>query len=71
MATPAGEPDLLYGIDDIASALGMTRRQAYYLHEKGEIPTFKVGRKLAARRSTLDELVKQWEAAGRADGGAR
>lgn len=53
------ETDLLTGMKAIAGALGMTKRQAYHLHETGEIPTFRMGGKIYARRSTL---AKHFEA---------
>ena len=45
--------DLLTGVQAIADAIGMTKRQAYHLHEHGELPTFKMRGKVYARRSTL------------------
>lgn len=51
-ATPE-TADPLNGIEPIASFLTMNKRQAYHLHESGEIPTFKLGKKVYARRSTL------------------
>lgn len=58
-----GESDLLYGVDAIASHLALTKRQALHLHEKGEIPTFKMGRTVCARRSTLAKHFASQEAA--------
>lgn len=46
-------PDLLTGIAAIAVHLGWTSRQVLHQHEKGLIPTFKQGRIVCARRSTL------------------
>lgn len=57
--------DLLTGIQAIADAIGMTKRQAYHLHETGEIPTFKMGGKVFARRSTLAKHFAAQEAAAR------
>lgn len=48
-----GSVDLLYGMEAIASHLGMTKRAALHQHEKGLLPTFKMGRTVCARRSTL------------------
>lgn len=45
--------DLLTGIEAIASHLNVSRRRAYYLHESGELPTFKHLGKVCARRSAL------------------
>lgn len=63
MKTPESASDLLYGMEAIASHLTLTKRQALHLHEKGEIPTFKMGRTVCARRSTL---AKHFAAAERA-----
>lgn len=57
------ESDLLYGVESIASHLALTKRQALHLHEKGEIPTFKMGRTVCARRSTLAKHFAAQEAA--------
>lgn len=59
------ETDLLTGMKAIAGALGMTKRQAYHLHETGEIPTFRMGGKIYARRSTLAKHFAEQEAAAR------
>lgn len=53
MTTKAGQSDLLYGVAAIASHLELTPKTIYHLHEKGELPTFKVGATVCARRSTL------------------
>jgi len=57
------ETDLLTGVAAIAAAIGMTKRQAYHLHESGELPTFKMGGKVYARRSTLARHFADQEAA--------
>jgi excisionase family DNA binding protein len=46
--------DLLIGANAIADTLGITRRQAYKLIYAGDLPTFKLGGSVAARRSTLN-----------------
>lgn len=45
--------DLLYGMATIAAHLGMSKRSALHQQEKGLLPTFKMGRTVCARRSTL------------------
>ncbi|WP_286880878.1 hypothetical protein [Sphingomonas sp.] len=45
--------DLLYGVKAIAAHLQMTVKQVYHLHAKGDLPTFKIGATVCARRSTL------------------
>ncbi|MEH3121104.1 MAG: DNA-binding protein [Sphingomonas phyllosphaerae] len=64
-APPNRETDLLTGIQAIADAIGITKRQAYHLHETGELPTFKMGGKVYARRSTLAKHFAEQEAAAR------
>lgn len=52
--TNANEPgDLLIGANAIAKALGVTRRQVYKMVYAGQLPHFKLGGSIAARRSTL------------------
>ncbi|MDR6850347.1 hypothetical protein J2Y57_003581 [Sphingomonas sp. BE137] len=59
--------DLLTGIEAIAAHLSITRRRAYHLHETGELPTFKHGGKVCARRSTLAQHFAKQEAAARSN----
>ena len=58
-------PDLLYGIEDIAKFLGVTKRAAYHLVERKRIPFFKIGRTLCARRSSLLSAMERLEEAQR------
>lgn len=62
-ATGNAETDLLYGVEQIADHLKMTRRQVYHLHDQGHLPTFKIGGKVCARRSTLAKHFAAQEAA--------
>lgn len=59
------ETDLLTGVAAIAAHLGMTDRQVYHLHDSGELPTFKLGAKVCARRSTLARHFAEQERAAR------
>ena len=59
------DPDLLYGVPAIASCLKMTERQVYHLVAKSELPTFKIGSKVCARRSSLREWLAEKEAAAK------
>lgn len=62
--------DLLYGVAAIADHLGVTKRRALYLKEKGTIPTFYIDSTVCSRRSLLNDwLDAQARAAveGRAD----
>jgi hypothetical protein len=67
-ATDARAPDLLYGLEAIGGHVGLTARQVEHLVSKGEIPTFKMGRTVCARRSTLAAHFAAAEAAARAGG---
>ena len=62
-ASRTDETDLLYGVDRIADHLRMTRRQVYHLHDQGHLPTFKLGGKVCARRSSLAKHFAAQEAA--------
>lgn len=64
----ANETDLLHGVAAIADHLSMTRKQVYHLHDRGQLPTFKMGRTVCARRSTLAKHFEAQEAAARAAG---
>lgn len=54
------EPDLLHGYAAIAAHLGLTARQAEQMAANG-LPTFKVGRTVCARRSTLAQHFAEQE----------
>ncbi len=45
--------DLLYGLQAIGEHVGLTARQAKYKVVRGDIPTFKMGRTVCARRSAI------------------
>lgn len=55
--------DLLYGLEAIGKAIGLGARQVQHLHDKGDLPTFKMGRTVCARRSTLAKHFAAQEAA--------
>ena len=56
--------DVLIGAKAIADETGIKVRQVYRLAELGELPTFKLGGTLAARRSELQKrLSSEREAA--------
>ena len=59
----AQEADLLYGLEAIGKAIGLGARQVQHLHDKGGFPTFKMGRTVCARRSTLAKHFAAQEAA--------
>lgn len=49
--------DMLRGAANIAEHIGFDVRDIYRCHETGELPTFKVGRHICARKSELDERL--------------
>ena len=58
--------DLLYGVPAIAKHLNLTCRAVYHLHSGERLPTFKIGGKVCARRSTLAaHFTAQEQATGR------
>lgn len=67
------DTDLLIGHKEIARFLGISPRQASWHDEQGNIPTFRIGRSVAARKATLlqwlDDLEKeQRDKKGRSNG---
>lgn len=60
--TDQTDTDLLFGVKAIARAIGLDPRQVYYLKDKGELPTFKVGIRICARRSSLRAWLAAKEA---------
>jgi len=56
---------LLYGVPAIAAFLDMEEPQARHLCDNGTVPTFKIGRIVCARRSTIVAWLEEREAAGR------
>lgn len=49
--------ELLIGAGAIAKALGITARQVYKLIYADQLPHFKLGGSVAARRSTLEKWL--------------
>lgn len=70
MSDAHNEPvsDLLYGVAAIAKHLQLTPKQVYHLHDKGDLPTFKTGATVCARRSTLAKHFAAQEAAAARNG---
>ena len=63
---PVGEKladDLIVGAKAIAVELGMTERQVFYAAEIHQLPIFKLGKKLAVRRTTLRQCIVKLEEA--------
>ena len=57
--------DLLTGCDAIAKHLRWSARQVKHRVATGELPTFRIGRSICARRSTLAAHFAAQEAAAR------
>lgn len=55
------QTDFLYGAAAIAKALGITEKQARHRIESRDIPTFKVGGTICARRSSLARWMAELE----------
>jgi excisionase family DNA binding protein len=60
--------DLLNGADKIAAYLGVPRTLVYRMADRGELPTFKLGRSICARRSALLRHVAALEAKQNCEG---
>jgi excisionase family DNA binding protein len=54
--------DLLYGAPAIADYLGLTNDAVYHLARQKRIPTFRMGRTVCARKSTLARAIAELEA---------
>lgn len=61
MTNAENDGDLLIGAPAIAKFLGITPRQVYRLTYDGEMPHFKLGGSVAARRSTLTKWMSDLE----------
>lgn len=53
MTEDLSSADLLYGVKAIGAFLGLTRPQAQHRIDAGELPTFRMGGTICARRTTL------------------
>lgn len=61
-ATVSG--DVLQGAGQIARFLGINRRSVYYYIERRELPVYRFGSQIFARRSTLLRHIEKLEASG-------
>lgn len=55
------ELDLLTGAGAIAGFMGVKPRRVYHLAEKRQLPVFRMGATLCARRSTLVRWIEEME----------
>ena len=54
-------PALLYGVARIAEHIGVPEEATRHLIRKGVLPTFKIGRTVAARPERIDAALEQLE----------
>lgn len=59
------ESDILTGHKAIARFLGLSPRQVSWHDEQGNLPTFRIGRTVCARKSTLLQWIEDQEQARR------
>jgi hypothetical protein len=57
--------DLMIGAEAIATWLGVPARKIFYMGETGQLPLFKIGGKVAARKSTIMRRIADLENAGK------
>ncbi|EBU7498353.1 hypothetical protein DK058_26135, partial [Salmonella enterica subsp. enterica serovar Typhi] len=55
--------DILRGADAIATYMGLPRRAVYHAVAKGQLPAFRIGETVCARKSTLRGWIAKQEAA--------
>lgn len=63
------ETELLTGHKAIARFLGLSPRQVSWHDERGNLPTFKIGRTVCARKATLIQWIGEKEQAGKGGNG--
>jgi hypothetical protein len=51
--TDMPQPEVLHGARAIADFLGVSEKAVYHMAERKRIPTFKLGKTLCARRSSI------------------
>ena len=64
MTDTTSTADVLFGAVAIAQYLGLDKRAVLHMKTSGQLPVFKIGRRLAARRATLDAFLSEREASG-------
>ncbi len=63
VASASKHSDLLHGVAAIAKFLNLRERQARHHIAEGRIPTFTLGRRVCARKSSLLRWLDEQEAA--------
>ncbi|MCK0196897.1 helix-turn-helix domain-containing protein [Ancylobacter sp. 6x-1] len=61
MVKIVSDGDVLYGASAIAEFLGLPPKHIYYRVSVGDLPTFRLGAIICARRSTLHAWMAQQE----------
>lgn len=54
--------DILWGAKEIARFLGCSEKTVWNMHHRGQLATFRQGRRVCARRSTLRDEIERREA---------
>lgn len=62
------DADLLYGVGLIAAHLKLTPAQVYHLVAEGRLPSFKIGGRVCARRSSIAQWLADMEAQAKVEG---
>nr|WP_314257271.1 DNA-binding protein [uncultured Devosia sp.] len=63
METTELAQDMMVGATKISRFLGVTRRQIYSAVERGDMPLFKIGALVCARKSALTKWIERQESA--------
>lgn len=63
--TAQATPDIITGHKAIARFLGLSPRQVSWHDEQGNLPTFRIGRTVCARKVKLLEWIEEQEQAQR------
>lgn len=64
MSSPDPVGELLCGAKSIARFLGLSPRQTVYLIERNRVPIWREGRRIFARRASLEAWSKEREKTG-------
>ena len=64
---PSAKADLLVGVQAIADFLGYTKAGIQHLIDRGAIPIFRIGARVHARPSTLNEWLAELDTKARAE----
>lgn len=53
--------DMLWGAKEIGRFLGRSEKTVWNMHHRDQLPTFKQGGRICARRSTLRSFIEEQE----------